>query len=118
MAEAFAKHLGKGVIEAESAGTLPAEDVHPVVVMAMRERGIDISTNKPKQLSPRMLKEADRIIVMGCGAEGVCPANLLDKVEDWDLEDPKGLPLEEVRVIRDQIECKVRKLIDESRINN
>jgi len=66
--------------------------------------------NKPKPLGLNMFEETDRIIVMGCEAEGFCPASLLDKVEDWYLEDPNGKPLEEIRMIRDQIESK---LIDE-----
>lgn len=111
MAEAFAKRYGKGKIEAMSAGTMPSKEVNPVVVQAMREKGIDISRNKPKLLSTKMVQEADMIIVMGCGAEGICPAPLLNKVTDWELEDPKGKPIEKVREIRDEIERRVKKLV-------
>ncbi|MEM3459238.1 MAG: arsenate reductase ArsC [Candidatus Bathyarchaeia archaeon] len=111
MAEAFAHHYGKGKIEAVSAGTMPSKEVNQVVVQAMREKGIDISRNKPKLLSTKMVQEADMIIVMGCGAEGICPAPLLNKVTDWELEDPKGKPIEKVREIRDEIERRVKKLV-------
>ncbi|MBX5328833.1 MAG: arsenate reductase ArsC [Candidatus Bathyarchaeota archaeon] len=113
MAEAFAHYYGKGKIEAMSAGTMPSKDVNPVVVQAMREKGIDISRNKPKLLSTKMVQEADMVIVMGCGAEGICPAPLLNKVVDWELEDPKGKPIEKVREIRDEIERRVKKLVAE-----
>jgi arsenate reductase len=111
MAEAFAKAYGDGKIEAVSAGTVPAEEVNPVVVQAMRERGIDLSGNRPKLITNQMVQEADMIIVMGCSAEGFCPAPLLNKVVDWGIEDPKGKPIERVREIRDEIERKVRTLL-------
>jgi protein-tyrosine-phosphatase len=111
MAEAFAKLYGKDKIEALSAGTMPSGEVNPVVAQVMREKGIDISKNKPKLISNQMVREADMIIVMGCGAEGFCPAPLLDKVVNWELEDPKDKPIEKVREIRDEIERRVKKLI-------
>ncbi|MFX1475727.1 MAG: arsenate reductase ArsC [Promethearchaeota archaeon] len=111
MAAAFANLYGEGRVVASSGGTNPAEEVHPVVVEAMRERGIDISQNKPRRISTANLEEADQVIVMGCGAEGFCPATLLKKVEDWALDDPKGQPLERVREIRDEIEERVKELI-------
>jgi len=114
MAEAFAKTYGEGKLEATSAGTMPAKDVNPVVVQVMREKGIDLSGNKPKLIISKMVQEVDMIIVMGCSAEGFCPAPLLNKVIDWEIEDPKGKPIEKVREIRDQIERKVKALIDET----
>lgn len=113
MAEAFAKSYGLGKIESASAGTIPAKEVNPMVVQVMREKGINISTNKPQLLDTKMLQEADVVVVMGCDAQGFCPAPLLKKVIDWKLEDPKGKPLEKVRQIRNEIEKKVRKLINE-----
>jgi arsenate reductase len=113
MAEAFAKTYGKGKVEAISAGTMPAEELNPVVVEAMREKGIDLSANKPKLIINQMVQEADMIIVMGCSAQGFCPAPLLNKVIDWGIEDPKDKPIEKVRAIRDEIERKVKKLIEE-----
>ncbi len=113
MAEAFAKKYGKGKVEVESAGTMPANEVNPVVVQVMREKGIDLSANKPKLITNEMVQEADKIIVMGCSAQGFCPAPLLNKVIDWGIEDPKGKPIEKVREIRNEIERKVKKLIEE-----
>ena len=114
MAEAFAKHYGKGKVEATSAGTMPSSEVNPVVVQVMKEKGIDISKNKPKLINNQMVQEADIVIVMGCDPQGFCPAPLLEKVVDWKLEDPKGKAIEKVREIRDEIERRVKKLIDES----
>ena len=113
MAEAFAKTYGKGKVEALSAGTMPAKEVNPVVVQVMLEKGMDLSANKPKLITNQMVQDADTIIVMGCSAEGFCPAPLLNKVIDWGIEDPKGKPAEKVREIRDEIEKKVKMLIDE-----
>jgi protein-tyrosine-phosphatase len=114
MAEAFAKAYGEARIEAISAGTMPAKEVHPVAVQVMREKGIDLSPNKPKLITNQMVQEADMIIVMGCSAEGFCPAPLLNKVVDWEIEDPKGKPIEKVREIRDEIERKVKLLLDQN----
>jgi len=113
MAEAFARHYGKDKVEVASAGTMPLTEVNPIVVQVMREKGIDISKNKPKPITTRMVQEADVIIVMGCDAKGFCPAPLLDKVVDWRLEDPKGKPIEKVREIRDEIERRVKRLISD-----
>lgn len=82
MAEAFAKHYGKGKIEALSAGTMPSKEVNSLVVQVMREKDIDISRTKPKLIDTQMVQEADMIIVMGCDARGFCPAPLLKKVVD------------------------------------
>lgn len=112
MAEAFTKHHGKRKVEAVSAGTMPSEEVNPLVVQVMKEKEIDISQNKPKHINNQMVQEADIIIVMGCSAEGFCPAPLLNKVVEWGIEDPKGKPIEKVRQIRDEIEEKVKKLIE------
>ncbi len=74
--------------------------------------GIDISTQRPKMLTLEMVEGADKVVTMGCGVEGVCPATFIP-TEDWQLEDPEEKPLEEVREIRNEIEAKVKKLIDE-----
>ena len=113
MAEAFARLYGTGKIEAMSAGTMPAREVNPVVAEAMREEGLDISGNRPKAITPDMVREADVIITMGCSAEGFCPVQFLDKVIDWKLDDPKGKPIEQVRKIRDELEKKVKELIED-----
>lgn len=111
MAEAYAKRLG---MRASSAGTRPPASVNPVVVQAMKEKGIDISSNTPKMLTVQMINEASLVVTMGCSVEEVCPRPMLAKMQkkliDWDLDDPKGKPLAEVRKIRDTIELKVRDL--------
>jgi len=114
MAEAFFNKLAEGKAQALSAGTQPADEVNPVVVEAMREAGINISGNKPKMLTFDMVKKADKMITMGCGAEAeaVCPASFIE-TEDWALEDPKGKSLEQVRKIRDEIKERVSKLVKE-----
>ena len=113
MAEAFAKAYGTVRIEATSAGTMPSNEVNPIVVRVMQEKEIDLSVNKPKLITNQMVQEADMIIVIGCSADGFCPAPLLNKVVDWGIEDPKGKSIEKVREIRDEIERKVRSLLDE-----
>lgn len=116
MAKAFLENFAGGRVKALSAGTMPAERVNPAVVGAMREVGIDISKQRPRPLTPELLAEADRVITMGCGAEGLCPAAFVP-TEDWGLEDPKGQPLEKVRAIRDQIKERVLALLEEERKN-
>ena len=113
MAEAFFNHYAAGKAKAFSAGTRAASHVDRTVVEAMGEVGIDISSKRPKALTLEMLDGADRVITMGCGAEGVCPATFVP-TEDWQLEDPEGKPIEKVREIRDEIEAKVKKLIKEN----
>lgn len=114
MAEAFAQKYGEGKIVALSAGTMPASEVNPLVVQVMKEKGVDISRNKPKKIDNKMVQESDKIVVMGCSAQGFCPAPLLGKVVDWKIEDPKGKSIEEVRKIRDEIEKKIVELVKES----
>ena len=113
MAEAFANKYGEGKLTASSAGIKLADKVNPVVVEAMKEKGIDISMNKPKLLTTKMSNEADLIVTMGCGAAEICPGPFFKTTVDWGLEDPKGKPIEKVREIRDEIERKVTKLISE-----
>ena len=113
MAEAFARELSGGRLDAESAGTEPTTGLNPVVVEAMWERGLDITGQRPKLLTPEMARRADRVFTMGCYADGACPAFMLD-AEDWALDDPHGQPIERVRLIRDDVEARVRALIAES----
>ncbi|HHH41373.1 MAG TPA: arsenate reductase ArsC [Chloroflexi bacterium] len=112
MAEAFFNRLAAGRARAISAGTMPAERVHPEVVEAMAEVGIDLSRQKPKLLTPEMIEEASRIITMGCSVEEVCPAVFVPS-DDWELEDPKGQSIEKVRAIRDEIRRRVEALVEE-----
>jgi len=111
MAEAFADRHG---LNASSAGTVPSAKVNPVVVEAMKEKGIDLSSNKPKMLTTEMVNQASLVVTMGCSVEEVCPRPMLSRMQkklvDWDLPDPKGKPIAEVRKIRDEIENRVMEL--------
>lgn len=113
MAEAFANMYGKDKVEVSSAGNKPADKVNPVVVEVMKEKGIDISRNKPKLITFQMAQESDLIVTMGCNDQGICPGPFFKPTIDWKLEDPKGKPIEKVREIRDQIERQVQELIAE-----
>jgi len=97
--------------EARSAGTEPGERVHPEVVEAMSELGIDLSRRVPRKLSDADAEWADIVVTMGCGDK--CPYIPGRRYLDWELEDPKGRPLAEVRGTRDEIERRVVELIDE-----
>ncbi len=112
MAQAFFNQIAKGKAKGLSAGTQPSDKVNPIVIEAMREVGIDISRRKPKMLTFKMLEDVDRVITMGCGVEGVCPASFVP-TEDWQLEDPEGKPIERVRQIRDEVKARIEKLIKE-----
>ena len=114
MAEAFAKKYGKDKIIASSAGNKPAEKVNSTVAEALKERGIDVSMNKPKSLTFQMTQEADLIVTMGCDDQGICPGPFFKPTIDWRLEDPKGKSIERVREIRDEIEQLVLKLIEKT----
>jgi len=103
MAESIFNQTKPPGFHAISAGTNPAKQVNPLVVEVLREIKIDASGNKPKQITPEMVAEADRIITMGCEASGFCPAKFLPKVEDWQIEDPEGRSLSEVRSIRGRV---------------
>jgi len=113
MAEAFARQHGGDRFVISSAGNKPAEKVNPIVVDALKEKGVDISVNKPKLLTFQMAQDADLIVTMGCNDQGICPGPFFKPTVDWALEDPKGKPIEEVREIRDDIERRVQKLIEE-----
>ena len=112
MAEAFVSALSEGRVKAGSAGTHPSSSVSPVVAAAMQEIAIDISGNCPKALTDEMVSSASRLVTMGCALDEACPAPLMS-AEDWGLPDPSGLPLEEVRPIRDEIEARVLRLLEE-----
>jgi arsenate reductase (thioredoxin) len=111
MAEAFANFYGKDKLVAQSAGIKLADKVNPLAVAVMKEKGIDISTNKPKMLTVKMANDSDLIVTMGCGVGNVCPGPFFKETVDWSLEDPKGASIEKVREIRDEIERRVKKLI-------
>ena len=112
MAEGFANHLGKEIIEAISAGTQPAERVASFAVEAMKEKGIDISNHEPKMLTMEMLNSADYVISMGCGVEESCPLPLRKDTVDWGLDDPHGQGIDKYREVRDEIERRVKNLLE------
>src|SRR3954470_15500976 len=97
--------------EADSAGTTPSEREHPEVVEVMGELGIDLSDRVPRRLTTELAEEADVVVTMGCGDE--CPYIPGKRYIDWDLEDPKGRPVEEVRATRDEIGRRVEGLVRE-----
>ncbi len=111
MAAGFMEHLADGKIEVLSAGSAPKESINPIAVQAMSEKGIDIANRKPKILSPEAVQASDVVITMGCG--DTCPFFPGKRYEDWVLEDPAGKSIEEVRLIRDEIENRVKSLVSE-----
>jgi protein-tyrosine-phosphatase len=111
MSAALFERAAAGRHEAESAGTTPAAHVHPEVVEAMRELGVDLSGRTPRKLTREAAERADLVVTMGCGDE--CPYIPGKRYLDWELEDPRGRPLEEVRRTRDEIAERVRALVAE-----
>jgi arsenate reductase (thioredoxin) len=111
MAAALLDHHANGAVRVRSAGTAPAEEIGPAVVEAMAEVGIDLSKQTPKPLTDEVVRDADAVITMGCGDE--CPVYPGKRYLDWDLPDPAGLPLSEVRPIRDEIDRRVQALLRE-----
>ncbi|HEX3507742.1 MAG TPA: arsenate reductase ArsC [Candidatus Dormibacteraeota bacterium] len=109
MSQALFERAAGGAHEARSAGTTPAEHVHPVVVAAMKEIDIDLSANVPKMLTTELAQWADVVVTMGCG--DACPVIPGRRYIDWDLPDPKDMPTEKVREIRDDIDRRVRELV-------
>jgi len=111
MAAAFLSHLAEGAIEVRSAGTQPADQVNPMVIEAMKEKGIDLLGQIPKVLTTEAVEASDVVITMGCG--DTCPYFPGKRYLDWKLDDPAGANIEAIRPIRDQIEKLVRVLIKE-----
>ena len=111
MAAAFLTHLSRGVVDVRSAGSEPADRVNPAAVAAMAEVGIDIATEQPKILTTDAVKASDVVITMGCG--DACPIYPGKRYEDWELDDPAEADLEGVRRIRDEIDGRVRRLLED-----
>ncbi|WP_206446406.1 arsenate reductase ArsC [Agrococcus sp. KRD186] len=109
MAAGFLRELSGGAIEVRSAGSMPAEQINPVAVEAMREAGIDITAESPKVLTTDAVRTSDVVITMGCG--DACPIFPGKRYEDWELADPAGQGIESVRPIRDEIEQRIRGLL-------
>lgn len=111
MAQGFLTHLAGDRVEVRSSGTMPADQVNPAAVEAMKELGIDISNAKPKVLTDEDVRASDYVITMGCG--DACPFYPGKKYLDWKLDDPAGKGVEAVRPIRDQIRKMVEDLVAE-----
>jgi arsenate reductase len=111
MAAALLDHHGAGRVMVRSAGSAPADEVNPAVVAAMAEVGLDLSREFPKPLTGEAVEAADVVVTMGCG--DACPVFPGKRYLDWELEDPAGKDVEEIRPIRDEIDRRVRGLLDE-----
>ena len=112
MAEAFLKKYAKNQFNVISAGTSPSSHLNPVVVSVMNELGIDLENQKPQLLSSSMIENSNKIINMGCMDKESCPSLFVKDVDDWNIEDPKGKSIEDIRKIRDQIKNDVLNLLN------
>jgi len=111
MAAALARHLSAGKVHVRSAGSKPDQEINPVTIQALAERGIQITEAFPKPLTNDVLHAADVIVTMGCGDD--CPVLTGKRYEDWAIADPAGQPIEVVRAIRDDIQARVTTLLDD-----
>ncbi len=111
MSQALFERAAAGRHTALSAGTTPGERVHPEVVEVMRELDIDLASRRPQLLTRELAEQADVVVTMGCGDD--CPYIPDKRYIDWELDDPKGRPVEEVRATRDDIARRVEKLVRE-----
>jgi protein-tyrosine-phosphatase len=111
IAEGFFKKYAPKEYEAISAGTMPVSEINPFAVQVMSEVGIDISTQKSKEITEDMIRNSSKIVNMGCMDKQSCPTLFLQNLIDWNIEDPKDKPIEIVRQIRDEIEQRVKELV-------
>jgi arsenate reductase (thioredoxin) len=111
MAAGYARALSNGAVDVLSGGSEPGDQINPIAIQAMAEEGIDISEAVPQLMTTEQVRESDVVITMGCG--DVCPIFPGKRYEDWELTDPKGKPIEEVRAIRDDIRGRVQQLLAE-----
>jgi arsenate reductase len=111
IAQGFAEAFGKGRVEAYSAGSHPSSHINPLAIEVMKEKGIDLSGRRLKGLDDLPPIEMDYLITMGC--EETCPAVPARKIIEWQIPDPKGKPIDEIRRIRDMLENKVKRLLEE-----
>jgi protein-tyrosine-phosphatase len=111
MAAGYARALSNGAVDVLSGGSEPGDQINPIAIQAMAEEGIDISEAVPQLMTTEQVRESDVVITMGCGY--VCPIFPGKRYEDWELTDPKGKPIEEVRAIRDDIRARVEHLLAE-----
>lgn len=111
MAEGFFNKYAPKGFRAVSAGTKPASQINPLAVQAMKEAGVDISSQKSKIITDEMIRNSEKAVNMGCMDKAECPLLFLNNPVDWGVEDPKGKPIEKVREIRDDIERRVKELV-------
>ena len=111
MAAALLDHYAEGRVHVRSAGSTPADEINPAVITVMEELGVDLSKEFSKPLTTEVVEAADVVVTMGCG--DACPIFPGKRYLDWDLPDPHGQPVEQVRSIRDEIKRRVRALADE-----
>ena len=111
MAAALLDQRAGGRVRVRSAGTEPAAEINPSVVAAMAEVGVDVTKAFPKRLTDEMARDADVVVLIGCG--DACPVYPGTRYLDWDLPDPAGKTVEQVRPIRDEIDRRVRQLVEE-----
>jgi protein-tyrosine-phosphatase len=111
MAAGYLRALAGDRVEVLSAGSEPGDALNPIAVRAMAEDGVDISANTPRILTTESVRASDVVITMGCG--DTCPVFPGKRYEDWELTDPAGLPIEQVRPIRDEIKARVAALVGE-----
>jgi arsenate reductase len=109
MAAALLERYAEGRVRVRSAGSTPANEINPAVIAVMDEVGIDLTKELPKPLSTEAVEDADVVVTMGCGV--ACPVFPGKRYLDWELPDPSGLPVAEVRPIRDRIDSLVRELL-------
>jgi arsenate reductase (thioredoxin) len=112
MAEGFFIRYAPKGYRAASAGTRPAGEINPLAIQAMKEVGIDISSQKSKIITDDMIRDSVRAVNMGCMDQAECPMLFLNNPIDWAIEDPKGKSIEHVRMIRDDIERRVKELAE------
>ena len=112
MAEAFFKKYAKNQFNVISAGTSPSSHLNPIVVSVMNEHGIDLENQKPQLLSSSMIENSNKTVNMGCMDKESCPSLFVKDVDDWNIKDPKGKSIEDVRKIRDQIKNDVLNLLN------
>jgi arsenate reductase (thioredoxin) len=113
MAAGLLERRADGRVHVRSAGSTPAEEIDPAVVRAMAEVGVDITAEFPKRLTDEFVRASDVVVTMGCG--DACPVFPGKRYLDWDLDDPSGLTVEQIRPIRDEIDRRVRALLEELR---
>jgi arsenate reductase len=111
MSQALFERCADGRHTAASAGTTPAERVHPEVIEVMREVGVDLADRRPQLLTRELAEQADVVVTMGCGDQ--CPFIPGKRYIDWELQDPEGRPVDEVRATRDEIARRVQQLLTE-----